>query len=180
MKASGLSLALVCAAIPASAQDAGAAEAGAHETGGRDAEPGAGTVIAKAESQEYGPHISDEAGRALYTLDPDADENACKADCRAVFKPVGASGRPLADRVLPGLIGNAGNEDSRRVTFRGHELYRYVEEAEPGQTNAQGLNGVAYLVSVSGEIIRDIRGDMSAASGPFRRTQLLLRAAHGP
>ena len=43
-----------------------------------------------------------------------------------------------------------------QVTYGGHPLYRYAGDAQPGQTNGQGLNEFGaewYAVSASGDVV---------------------------
>lgn len=176
----GLLVAL-CAgiAMPALAQESGAGSVpqehassdNADKASMADSSTAGGLVIAKAESEKYGPYIVDASGRPLYAMadaedEADADDAACDADCASKFEPVESSGRILADRVLPGLIGDAG-EDGGKVTFRGHELYRHADHAGRGDDAPQNaLGGRFFLVSVTGEVIKDGQKDLPAASGP--------------
>jgi predicted lipoprotein with Yx(FWY)xxD motif len=99
-----------------------------------------------------GEQLVDAEGRSLYmfTLD-DERTSTCEGACSELWPPF--LGDPVAgDGVDPALFGNAERSDgSIQVTYGGHPLYFYAEDAAPGDAEGHGFNDVWFLVSPTGE-----------------------------
>lgn len=100
---------------------------------------------------EDGSFLVDGHGHALYlfTLDDDRT-SSCFGECAGAWPPF--LGDPVAtEGVSPDLLGNAERGDgSIQVTYAGHPLYTYAEDAGPGDTNGHAFNDVWFLVGPDG------------------------------
>src|SRR5579863_7555052 len=113
--------------------------------------PPAGTVVSSGTSSSYGAIVTDGSGRTLYLYTPDngkpSPQCTSSGGCTATWPPLHTSGTPQAEGgALQGLLGT---EDGQ-VTYNGHPLYDFSGDSGPGQTNGEGMGGIWYVVSTSG------------------------------
>ena len=60
----------------------------------------------------------------------------------------------LGEGIDDSLLGESDLPDgSRIVTYNQMPLYYWVGDAQPGETNGQGVNEVWYVVSVDGKVV---------------------------
>jgi predicted lipoprotein with Yx(FWY)xxD motif len=107
----------------------------------------------------YGRILADGRGRALYLFTRDQAKSRCQGDCAKAWPPLLTKGAPRAGaRVKQMLLGTVKRSDGKRqVTYRGHPLYRYVGDREPGQVLCQAVleyGGYWYVVERSGDPVR--------------------------
>jgi predicted lipoprotein with Yx(FWY)xxD motif len=106
-----------------------------------------------------GKTLVDATGRTLYLFANDRPNvSTLSAAGRAFWPPFTATAKPAA-------IGGAGAGDvgvvtgtsgARQVTYKGHPLYYFVGDRNPGQVAGQGLNEFGarwYVLSVSGAAV---------------------------
>jgi predicted lipoprotein with Yx(FWY)xxD motif len=129
----------------------GAADEGA--TGG--ANTGDGTVVATAQGA-LGTFLTDVEGRTLYLFTEDSPGvSTCADACLTAWPALLSEGAPIAgmdaDAALLGAITR--DDGGVQVTYAGWPLYRYAGDAAPGDTTGQGVGGVWFAVSPSGEAI---------------------------
>jgi predicted lipoprotein with Yx(FWY)xxD motif len=105
-----------------------------------------------------GTVLVDGQGRTLYAMTPENPRLACTGTCLWVWRPLTLTGeqRPVAGgQVDPRLLGSApGPGGVRVVTYAGHRLHTYSEDAVPGTTGGEGLNisgGLWTTLAPSGE-----------------------------
>lgn len=116
-----------------------------------------------ANTQEYGPYLADQAGRALYLLeDEPKGQSTCYGQCAEEWPPLLASngsaeaGNPAVREDLIGTIQR--RDGSTQVTYNGHPLYYYVRDRGPGQTTGQDFTdqwGEWYLVTAEGRPLEE-------------------------
>jgi len=110
------------------------------------ASPGAsssGTVV-KVGSTGLGRALVNAQGRTLYMWAHDRGRaSTCYGDCAKYWPPVLTSGRPIAAAgANAALLGTTKRSDGGlQVTYNGHPLYTFVQDAQPGQTTGEGLTG---------------------------------------
>ncbi len=127
------------------------------------------TVLTLARTQEHGPYLADQNGRALYLLEEDPKgESICYDACAAVWPPyLAAQGtpRPGNPTVQAGLIGTIRRRDgSTQVTYGGHALYYYSKDQGPGQATGHDFRdqwGEWYLVDPKGGELEEHGGGHS-------------------
>ncbi|OFI36875.1 hypothetical protein BIU82_12315 [Arthrobacter sp. SW1] len=85
----------------------------------------------------------------------DSGKSACEGQCLAAWPPVTTeSDAPAVDGVT-GTIGTIPTADGKKqITVNGMPVYYFAKDTAPGDVKGQGVNGVWYLVSPSGEMIK--------------------------
>lgn len=106
----------------------------------------------------FGQALVDGEGRSLYLFTNDTQNSgasSCSGDCLVEWPPLLTDGDPVAGTgVDASLLGTITRDDgTTQVTYNGWPLYYFHEDAAPGDTNGQGLGGVWFLVTPTGEMI---------------------------
>ncbi|WP_394524644.1 hypothetical protein [Paenarthrobacter nicotinovorans] len=118
----------------------------------------------KTASSSAGQIVVDSKGMSLYFFTKDVKDSgtsACTGACLQAW-PVftTTSDAPGVDGVT-GAVGTIATPDGKKqVTLNGMPLYYYAKDKAAGDVTGQGVGGVWYLVSPSGEMIKG-----AAASG---------------
>ncbi|MDI2023141.1 COG4315 family predicted lipoprotein [Paenarthrobacter nicotinovorans] len=129
--------------------------------------PAAGTAAGaemKTASSSAGQIVVDSKGMSLYFFTKDVKDSgtsACTGACLQAW-PVftTTSDAPGVDGVT-GTVGTIATPDGKKqVTLNGMPLYYYAKDKAAGDVTGQGVGGVWYLVSPSGEMVKG-----AAASG---------------
>ncbi|WP_159706159.1 hypothetical protein [Arthrobacter sp. 18067] len=120
------------------------------------------TAAARAEmmvaSSSAGQIVVDSKGMSLYFFTKDVKDSgtsACTEACLAAW-PIftTTSEGPTVDGVT-GTVGTIASPDgNKHVTLNGMPLYYYAKDKAPGDVTGQGVGGVWYLVSPTGEMIK--------------------------
>jgi predicted lipoprotein with Yx(FWY)xxD motif len=111
------------------------------------------------EQTTFGKALADANGRTLYLFANDKpDMSTLSAAGRAFWPLFTAATKPLATGgALVGDVGSStGTTGARQVTYRGHPLYYFIGDRNPGQTAGQALNEFGarwYVLSPSGAAI---------------------------
>jgi predicted lipoprotein with Yx(FWY)xxD motif len=82
-------------------------------------------------------------GRTLYLFSRDSGTmSECNGACAVNWPPLRASGKPTIGRgAKASLISTSSRSDGvRQVTYKGHPLYLFKSDTNPGDTNGEGLN----------------------------------------
>lgn len=123
------------------------------------AAPAGGGIAVATASSTLGTILVDAQGRTLYLFEADkGNSSACSSTCTAAWPPVVTTGTPQAGAGLPtGHLGTiARNDGSKQVTYYGHPLYYFVQDAKSGDTGGQGKNAFGagwYVVAPNGNKI---------------------------
>ncbi|MCX4747998.1 hypothetical protein OG455_21185 [Kitasatospora sp. NBC_01287] len=112
----------------------------------------------KTASSPLGQILVDGSGRTLYLFKADTGTTStCTGSCAQAWPPQITTGTPNSSGVTASKVGTTTRSDQvMQVTFNGHPLYYFAEDANPGQTNGQGVNAFGaswYVVSPSGDAI---------------------------
>jgi predicted lipoprotein with Yx(FWY)xxD motif len=113
-------------------------------------------TINVATDPTLGQILVDGRGMTLYIFTQDApDQSNCSATCLANWPPLLTQGNPtLGAGVDDSKIGSTLLADGTRiVTYNHMPLYYFIHDANPGETNGQGVGSVWYVVNPDGEII---------------------------
>jgi predicted lipoprotein with Yx(FWY)xxD motif len=103
-----------------------------------------------------GTILVDSQGRTLYLFTHDSGTTSrCSGPCATAWPPLVATGTPTATSgVNAALLGTSKRADgTTQVTYNSHPLYRFIKDANPGQTNGQGVvafGGSWFAVTVAG------------------------------
>ena len=110
-----------------------------------------GATVAVA-STPLGEVLVDGEGRTLYLFTKDeGDTSACTGGCASAWPAVMVDGEPVAG---PGVDeGKLGANDAGQVTYGGHPLYRYAQDAKAGDVTGQSVGGVWFAVDAEGEAV---------------------------
>jgi len=105
---------------------------------------------------EYGEILADGNDMILYMFTKDGpDVSNCAGGCLESWPPLLAvDDFTLGEGIDDSLLGEADLPDgSKIVTYNKMPLYYWVGDAQPGDTNGQGVNEVWYVVSVDGKVV---------------------------
>ena len=135
----------------------------AKEAEAKAAPPG-GATVAVAQSDQYGQHLVDANGRAIYLFTADnrgegGQETAvsnCYGECANVWPPVISGDPPQAEPPAnSGLLDRIERKNGKmQATYEGWPLYYYAKDKGPGKAEGQdvhGFGGEWYLLRPSGE-----------------------------
>jgi len=104
-----------------------------------------------------GSFLVDAKGMTLYLYTKDsAGTSVCTGGCANNWPPLTVTGQPSAGTgVTASLIGTITRADgSTQVTYNGHPLYYYKNDSAAGDKNGQGIGGVWYVVSATGDAMK--------------------------
>jgi predicted lipoprotein with Yx(FWY)xxD motif len=100
-----------------------------------------------------GEILVDGSGYTLYTFAYDSiNKSTCSGTCASTWPPFILNSdemtvpKPILHRI--GIL--ARNSTAIQLTFDGMPLYYYAGDANPGDTNGQGIDGKWYVVNASG------------------------------
>jgi predicted lipoprotein with Yx(FWY)xxD motif len=120
-----------------------------------------GPASLKVGPSRLGPIVVDASGRTLYFFVQDKPRRAlCTSDylnCTTSWPPLMTSGRPHGEAsVKTRLIGSIdrAKPTGSQVTYNHRPLYRYIEDAHPGDVKGQGMYDYWYVLSPSGRPIK--------------------------
>ncbi len=117
----------------------------------------AGATTVMVATSDLGQILVDGQGRTLYLFTPDeAGTPTCYDDCALAWPPLLTEGditvgAGLDDSDFSTATRTDGGDQVKTGTW---PLYYYAGDEAPGDTNGQGLQGIWYVVSPSGEAIR--------------------------
>jgi predicted lipoprotein with Yx(FWY)xxD motif len=103
---------------------------------------------------DLGTILVDPDGFTLYVFTADSGgESACYDDCAQAWPPVPAD-TPISADLDASLFGSISRtDDIEQLTINDMPLYRYAPDANPGDTNGQGLNDAWFVVDPEGTMI---------------------------
>jgi len=109
---------------------------------------------------DFGPVLVDGQGLSLYMFTDDTQNSGtstCVSDeCLEEWPPLLTAGDPVAgEGVDQSMLGTITRDDgTTQVTYNGWPLYYFYTDTAPGDTAGQGDEGVWFLVSPSGDVIK--------------------------
>lgn len=119
---------------------------------------GAATVSV-SEVGTFGSVLVDDQGRVLYLFTNDTQNggaSSCADDCAVTWPPLTSQDAPAAgegvDEALLSTITRA--DGTTQVTYNGWPLYYFHGDAAPGDATGQGMQGVWFLVSPTGNAVQ--------------------------
>jgi predicted lipoprotein with Yx(FWY)xxD motif len=107
----------------------------------------------------------DAKGRTLYLFEKDTrNKSNCGSKCAEEWPPAITKGAPIATHgVKAGLLGTTKRSNGQeQVTYNGHPLYFFADDAKKGQTHGEGVKEFGaewYVVNTRGNKIDDDGGD---------------------
>jgi predicted lipoprotein with Yx(FWY)xxD motif len=113
------------------------------------------SIVKVSENSELGAILTDADGNTLYLFTPDttAGESACNDQCAQNWPPLEASDSMTLPAGVPGMLGSIDRADgSKQVTYNDIPLYRFVNDAKPGDVTGQGVGGRWFVVYPGAEL----------------------------
>jgi predicted lipoprotein with Yx(FWY)xxD motif len=138
----------------------------------------------KVGPSNLGRILVDAHGKTLYMWAHDRSaKSTCYGDCAEYWPPLITHGTPIAGAgARASLLGASRRSDGRmQVTYAGHPLYYFVQDARAGQTKGEGLTGFGGRwdpVSAAGRAVQKA-STMSAdsySSAPLKLSVISPRA----
>ena len=152
-----------------------AACGGGNETGADATSPATATATTSPSSgvsvvdTSLGPVLADADGHTVYgfTVD-DPGVSRCYDGCAALWPPV-AGDTPIGDGLDESLFSVIERDDGTTQLLIGDlPLYLYAGDAEPGDVNGQGVEGVWFVVDAGGGLVgaEESSSDEAPADAP--------------
>ena len=119
------------------------------------AEAAGGTTVAVA-SSGLGDILVDGDGRTLYAFTKDkGDQSACSGQCASTWPAL--TGTATAGTGVQAALLSTSTQASgqAQVTYGGKPLYYFAGDAKPGDTNGQGVGDVWFVLTATGELVRE-------------------------
>jgi predicted lipoprotein with Yx(FWY)xxD motif len=116
-------------------------------------------AIVDLRGSKLGQTLVDGQGRTLYLFEADkAGKSNCTGACTSAWPPYLSNGIPQAGTGVTGALLGTSIRDggATQVTYRGHPLYYYAGDNQPGDAAGQGLNQFGakwYVLASSGNKI---------------------------
>ncbi len=114
------------------------------------APPASGVTLTIVQTSA-GETLAGENGLTLYVQIEEADGNiVCVDDCLTNWPPL--TGTVDAGEADAGMLGTVTRPDgTEQVTYNGYPLYYFAGDSAEGDANGQGIGGVWFIASPSGE-----------------------------
>ncbi len=131
-----------------------------------------GGVVVAVHRTALGAILTTAQDRTLYMFAADKrGKSVCYGQCAAFWPPLLTDGKPVAaPGVKSTLLGVTTRKDgSHQVTYAGHPLYRFAEDARAGQVRGEGVNaggGLWWVLSPAGTVVKKAQ----ATAGPSATT----------
>lgn len=125
--------------------------------GGGTASPGASQAAFQigTGSTGAGQALVGPSGDTLYTFAKDTSTtSACTGGCASLWPPLLLPPGEHATEAsgVTGTLGTITRSDgSTQITYDGHPLYYYSTDTKPGDANGQGVGGVWFIATPSGQ-----------------------------
>ncbi|QEU97057.1 hypothetical protein CP970_03075 [Streptomyces kanamyceticus] len=122
---------------------------------GADAKTKSAGQLAVWDGKKLGKVVTDSAGFTLYRFDKDSAQpptSRCDAACLKAWPAVPATGAKAAPGVDASLLGEVTAADgTKQLTIGGWPMYRYAQDAKPGDAKGQGVGGTWYAAAPDGK-----------------------------
>lgn len=115
-------------------------------------------------STDLGDILADDEGFILYGFTQDSDGvSSCYDDCAETWPPLTVDSQDLPEDLDPSVFSTSERTDGTFQLVAGDwPLYRFQGDAEPGDTNGQGVGDVWFVVSPEGDLIEAAVQDTGA------------------
>jgi len=122
--------------------------------------PATGTDLTVANTG-LGKIVVDGKGMTVYFYDPDkanSGASACTGQCAAIWPALAPTTATPTFTGISGTVGKIGGTDGgMQITINGRPLYTYTGDSSPGNTNGQGIEGIWYVVSPTGDEMKSVK-----------------------
>jgi predicted lipoprotein with Yx(FWY)xxD motif len=141
-------------------------DAGRYGSDEAPADPNEGSRLLDVAETDLGDVLTDADGHTLYGLTDDTAGTdggpgvpTCDGECAETWPPLLVDSGELPGGLSPDLFSVVQRSDGTWQLRRGNwPLYRFAGDDQRGDTNGQGVQGVWFVVSPSGELLGDGEG----------------------
>jgi predicted lipoprotein with Yx(FWY)xxD motif len=123
----------------------------------------AAALDATTADSSLGEIVVDGQGMTAYYFDKDTADSgssACTDACAALWPAIESSADTPKVEGITGEVGTiTGVDGGNQITINGRPIYTYAQDAATGDVNGQGFGGVWWVVSPSGDEIKDAATD---------------------
>ncbi|SDZ33338.1 COG4315 family predicted lipoprotein [Herbiconiux ginsengi] len=114
-----------------------------------------GTAEVSTANSSLGEIVVDGTGMTAYYFDKDtagSGTSACTGDCAKLWPAIeSATTTPVVDGVSGTVATIEGVDGGNQITIDGRPIYTFANDKKPGDVAGQGVGGIWFAVSPSGE-----------------------------
>jgi predicted lipoprotein with Yx(FWY)xxD motif len=149
--------AVIVALALAGCATSGGTSSGSSGSGSTSSSPSAAAKDAGVASTKFGSVIVDGKGMTAYFFNKDtanSGTSACTGQCATLWQAItSTSATPSVSGVTATVATITGVAGGKQITINGRPIYTYSKDTAPGDTNGEGVGGLWYVVSPSGQEI---------------------------
>ena len=113
--------------------------AGQQAKGAQDLTLNVATATVGGKSQQI---LADAKGMSLYYLSSDtATSSVCTGGCAGAWPPLLSDSAPKAPASVKGKLAIVKTANGSQVSYNGHLLYKFGDDAKPGEVQGEGVHG---------------------------------------
>lgn len=131
--------------------------------------PATSVTLAVAQNATLGSFLADSQGRTLYLFMKDTKNTSnCYNGCATTWPPLVSANTPaFGDGIKADLVGTTQRKDgSTQITYNGWPLYYYAPDKAPGDTKGQGVGGVWFVITPTGDAFTGGAAPAAPAQAP--------------
>jgi predicted lipoprotein with Yx(FWY)xxD motif len=129
--------------------------AGCSSGGSSGSSDASGAAEISTASSSLGEIVVDGQGMTAYFFDndtPGSGTSACTGDCAKLWPAIeSATTTPVVDGVSGTIATIKGVDGGNQITIDGRPIYTFANDKKPGDVAGQGVGGIWFAVSASGE-----------------------------
>ena len=126
----------------------------------------AAEVAASVATTALGKIVVDGKGMTAYFFDKDqanSGTSACAGPCVSIWPAITSTSNTPSVTGITGTIGTiTGLDGGKQLTINGRPIYTFAKDKARGDVNGQGINGLWYVISPSGEEIKSTVAEVAA------------------
>ncbi|WP_382304590.1 hypothetical protein [Herbiconiux sp. UC225_62] len=134
---------------------AGCSSTGSSDTSANSSSGDSGTAEIATANSSLGEIVVDGKGMTAYFFDKDtagSGTSACTGDCAKLWPAIeSATTTPVVDGVSGTVATIKGVDGGNQITIDGRPIYTFANDKKPGDVAGQGVGGIRFAVSPSGE-----------------------------
>jgi predicted lipoprotein with Yx(FWY)xxD motif len=134
---------------------AGCSSTGSSDTSASSSSGDSGTAEIATANSSLGEIVVDGKGLTAYFFDKDtagSGTSACTGDCAKLWPAIeSATTTPVVDGVSGTVATIKGVDGGNQITIDGRPIYTFANDKKPGDVAGQGVGGIWFAVSPSGE-----------------------------
>ncbi|WP_394769574.1 hypothetical protein [Lacisediminihabitans sp.] len=123
--------------------------------------PAAASADIAVGTSTLGKVIVDGKGMTAYVFDkdtPNSGSSACTGQCATLWPAITSKSATPQVSGVTGKIGTiTGVDGGKQVTVNGRPIYTFAQDKAPGDINGQGVGGIWYVVSPTGDEVKSAK-----------------------